>query len=98
MQPTEQPTEQPVEQPVDLAVACVCTSAFVLANPVKKISSSEVRTLMSPFELNDCSAAGLDHWTASETEGEDTDEPQETKQRAETENVTSITVINCFIY
>jgi hypothetical protein len=51
---------------------------------------------MSPSELNDCAAAGLDHWSASETEV-DSDEPQETRQRARSENVASSMAVIFFM-
>ena len=51
---------------------------------------------MSPSELNDCSAAGLDHWYVSEVLG-DSKEPQDTRQRAKSENVAKIKVVIFFI-
>lgn len=51
---------------------------------------------MSPSELKDCAAAGLDHWAASVAEGA-SDEPQGNKQRARSENVASIMAVIFFM-
>ena len=51
---------------------------------------------MSPSELNDCSAAGLDHWCVSEVLG-DSKEPQDTRQRAKSENIAKSVVVIFFI-
>jgi hypothetical protein len=51
---------------------------------------------MSPSEWNDCAAAGLDHWYVSEVLG-DSKEPQDTRQRANSENVVKIMAVKFFI-
>lgn len=51
---------------------------------------------MSPSESNDCSAAGLDHLYVSEALG-DSKDPQDTRQRANNENVVKIMAVKLFI-
>jgi len=56
------------------------------------MASSDTSPSMSPSELNDCSAAGLDHCCTSDETG-DSKVFQEARLRTKTDNIATVDII-----